>query len=307
MRIDRDRLYHFEKGVTPWDLAGSTTPASVLGYGEISSIFRIGDNTDVAFKRMPLFKDRTSADRYAAQYREYCGLLAEAGIRLPEDETILIEIPNRPVVLYIAQQRFKDACFCHKRIHTLGRSDIGRMIERIVAATNNVWRFNKKRAPSLELAMDGQLSNWVMSGDNEEQQLHFIDTSTPFFRKNGKEQLDPEPLLKSTPGFLRWFIRLLFLDDVMTRYYDPRLVFTDLVGNLYKEGRPDLIPSVLHIVNENLPDGHSALTRKEVDAYYREDKIIWTLFLAFRRMDRFLTTRLLKKRYEFILPGKINR
>ena len=45
----------------------------------------------------------------------------------------------------------------------------------------------------------------------------------------------------------------------------------------------------------------------EVKKYYREDKLIWTIFLAFRRMDRWLTTRVFRKRYEFLLPGKIER
>ncbi|MCP4686521.1 MAG: hypothetical protein GY859_00630 [Desulfobacterales bacterium] len=307
MRIDRDQLRRFETLMKPWDPSASPIPAAVLGYGEISSIFRIGDNMEVAFKRMPLFRDRASAEQYAAQYREYRGLLQEAGITLPEDETIILEIPDRPVVLYIAQRLLNPDSFCHARIHKLGLSDIGRMIERIVRATNRVWEFNKKRAPSLELAIDGQLSNWSLSGGDEGGRLFFIDTSTPFFRKNGKEQLDPEPLLRSTPGFLLWIIRFFFLEDVMTRYYDPRLVFTDLVGNLHKEQRPDLIPFALDIVNDNLPEGQSPLTLKEVNAYYREDRIIWTLFLAFRRLDRWMATKLLRKRYEFILPGKIKR
>ncbi len=46
---------------------------------------------------------------------------------------------------------------------------------------------------------------------------------------------------------------------------------------------------------------------EEVKKYYREDKLIWTLFLAFRRIDRWLTIKLLRKRYEYVLPGKIKR
>jgi len=137
--------------------------------------------------------------------------------------------------------------------------------------------------------------------------LFYIDTSTPIFRKNGLEQMDPELFLKSAPFFLRWIIRLFFLDDVMMRYYDRRQVYLDLVANLYKEQRPDLIVSVIELINRHLPDGDEPLTLKEVDKYYREDKLIWTLFLTFRRIDRWLTTRVFRRRYEFILPGKIKR
>ena len=44
-----------------------------------------------------------------------------------------------------------------------------------------------------------------------------------------------------------------------------------------------------------------------VEKYYKEDKLIWSLFLAFRKLDRWLKTVLFRKRYEFILPGKIKR
>jgi hypothetical protein len=56
-----------------------------------------------------------------------------------------------------------------------------------------------------------------------------------------------------------------------------------------------------------LPQDEPPLAKNEVDKYYREDKLIWIVFLGLRRLDRFLTTRLLRKRYEFILPGKIKR
>jgi hypothetical protein len=36
-------------------------------------------------------------------------------------------------------------------------------------------------------------------------------------------------------------------------------------------------------------------------------KCTWIVFLELQRLDRFFTTRLLRRRYEFILPGKIKR
>jgi len=49
------------------------------------------------------------------------------------------------------------------------------------------------------------------------------------------------------------------------------------------------------------------ITLKEIEKYYKEDKFNWQLFLSVRRMDRFLNTKLLGKRYEFTLPGTIKR
>jgi hypothetical protein len=49
------------------------------------------------------------------------------------------------------------------------------------------------------------------------------------------------------------------------------------------------------------------ITEKEVRSYYREDAMIWRLYLALRRFDRFLHTKILHKPYVYILPGKIKR
>ncbi|MCO6492640.1 MAG: hypothetical protein J5I98_29755 [Phaeodactylibacter sp.] len=113
-------------------------------------------------------------------------------------------------------------------------------------------------------------------------------------------------MLKSAPGPLQAIIKMFFLDDVMNRYYRPRDVYIDLVANLYKEQRPGLIPAFLERINQHLPDT-GAITHKEVDRYYKEDKFIWQFFLAAQRMDRWVKRRLLGRPYEFLLPGPIQR
>ncbi len=307
MQVATDLLDRFEASLNPQDLASSPIAATVLGYGEISTIFQIGADTSTAFKRMPLFRERPSAETYADQYRFYCSQLTAAGLHLPPDETVILEVPGRPVVLYIAQQQILPEHFGHRLIHGLETPAIVDLLERIADEIAKVWAFNRASRPGLEVAIDGQLSNWASADPDDDNTLYYVDTSTPLFRLEGIEQLDPELLLQSAPGFLRWLIRWLFLADVMNRYYDPRQVYTDLAANLYKEQRPDLIPLVIDIVNRHLGAGQKPLSEADVAAYYREDKLIWTLFLAFRRVDRWIKRNLLRKRYEFILPGKIKR
>ncbi|MCF6239012.1 MAG: DUF6206 family protein, partial [Candidatus Marinimicrobia bacterium] len=135
----------------------------------------------------------------------------------------------------------------------------------------------------------------------------FIDTSTPLMLAQGLEVLDPELLIQSAPSVLRWLIRWQFLDDVMNRYYDRRLVYTDLIANLHKEQRPELVESWISVINIATQACMEALDKEQIEAYYKEDKIIWSLFLGLRRLDRFIKTKLLGQRYEFVLPGKIKR
>ena len=256
---------------------------------------------------MPLFSDRASAEKYVQQHLEYCGFLKEAGLRLPENETAIMEPSNGPVVLYIAQEQLVPQRFGHKLIHSLDAQDIERVIQGIVSEIAKVRQFNESCRPRMELALDGQLSNWVCFEIGNGLQIYYVDTSTPLYRKDGIEQLDPELFLRSAPFFLQWIIRFLFLDQVMERYYDQRQVYLDLVANLYKEQQPGLVPLTIQVINGALPADLEPITAGEVEKYYKEDKLIWTLFLAFRRLDCWIKTKLFRKQYEFILPGRIER
>ena len=76
----------------------------------------------------------------------------------------------------------------------------------------------------LEFGIDGQISNWVVDNfDAESARLGtnisflYIDTSTPFMRVQGVEQMDPELFLRSAPRFLAWILRLFFVDEVVGR------------------------------------------------------------------------------------------
>jgi hypothetical protein len=151
-----------------------------------------------------------------------------------------------------------------------------------------------------------------MPGRGGEGRLWYLDTSTPLFRVEGVEQLDPELLLRSAPAFLAWILRWLFVQEVVDRYYDFHLVAVDLVANFYKEQRPELIPMVVETVNEFFAGEAGALGVKpiaeaEVRSYYREDALIWRLYLGMRKVDRFLRRRVLRGEYPYILPGKIKR
>lgn len=304
MILSKAQLEEFESGLQPTALAQSKIPAEVIGYGEISTVFEIQGDNQNAYKRLPLFYNRKAAEDYAQIYNLYCNYLKQIGINLPEDKTVIITHDQRPVVLYIVQRKHSPKRFAHKLIKTYDEQQFSDLIRRICIEIEKIWNFNLKYIPEIEVALDGQLSNWILTENNE---VLYIDTSTPLFKINNIEQLNPELILKTAPSFLRWILRLFFLKDVMGRYYDRRLVYLDLIANLYKEQRPDLIPIAIQIINNYLNVDEKQFNIEEIEKYYKEDKLIWTLFLAFRRFDRWLTTKILGRRYEFILPGKIKR
>ncbi|HFD40371.1 MAG TPA: hypothetical protein ENJ31_11070 [Anaerolineae bacterium] len=323
MNLDSSRLallQEFEHNLDPQRPEDSPIPARILGYGEISTVFEIQDAAmdGLAFKRLPLFEDEVEIARYRAVYDEYLRLLADPiGLHLPPHGQAVVRGRSGKPVFYIIQRRLPGDSIGHQALRRLPPPEVNRLVRRALREMHKVWAFNRQQS-ALQVALDGQISNWAIEGFDPaaphlpDARLWYLDTSTPLFRRNGVEQLDVELFLRSAPSFLVWILRLLFLQDVVDRYYDPHLVAVDLVANFYKEQRPELIPQVTGVVNDFFRQEAADLDiapirEEEIRAYYREDALIWTLYLAMRWLDQFLRVRVLHREYPYILPRRIER
>jgi len=322
LKVNIELLKQFEQGLDPRFPEKSEIPARVLGYGEISTVLELGTGSEreLAYKRLPMFKTEEEARSYQALYREYVGVLGSSiGLQVVPSDTVQFTVEDKGrIVVYIVQEKLPAGAIGHKAIHHLSPDDVKRLILAVLRETKKVFDFNREHGGKLEVGFDGQISNWAIIGFDpesaelaEEVRLVYFDTSTPLVQKDGEEQLDPELFLRNAPSFMVWIIRLLFLEDVMTRYYDFRKVVVDLVANFYKEQRPELIPDLVDTVNgffsaEIREGGFEPITEKEVRAYYWEDAWIWRIYLAFKKIDRSLH-RLLGKDYPYVLPEKIKR
>lgn len=321
MQIEIELLKDFESGLDPEHPEQSKIPAKVLGYGEISTIFEIDTpaTRDFACKRMPIFQSREEIEHYARIYNDYNNLLQkEIGINVPDFGFVWFAAADGKPVAFDLQRKLPAESIGNRAIHMMDTDNTRALFFCVLRELMKVWSFNQAH-PARALGIDGQISNWSIAGFSAENpritsdtKLLYIDTSTPMMKKNAVEQLDPELFLRSAPSFLRWLIRWLFLEGVMTRYYDARLVTIDLIANFYKEQRSELVPLLVAAANDFYRTEGSKLdlapfTEKDVSAYYREDKTIWIVFLALRRFDRWLHKHILHKPYVYILPGKIRR
>jgi hypothetical protein len=319
--INAELLERFEKGINLMNPHESSIPARIIGYGEISTIFEILEPSlqGLAFKRLPIFRTEEEISSYEHLFHEYNRIIREdIGISVPWYTSVKIDPGYGNRVIYCIQEKLTEGSICHQ---LLGRLDLDSnilLLRAILREMKKVHDFNASQDKA-ELALDAQISNWALQCESLPDKLTegniplvYIDTSTPLMRMGGREQLDTELFLRSAPSFLVWLIKLLFLEDVVTRYYDPHLAVVDLVANLYKEQRDDLVEPFIAESNRFLEREVSRMkiepiTLKEVRAYYREDAFIWRLYLGLRRFDRFLHRSILKKPYIYILPGKIKR
>ncbi len=322
--IDIDLLERFERGLDPTHPERSAIPATVLGYGEISTVLAIGDS-DLACKRMPMFADEAEIAAYAAAFDAYRAKLLEAGLRLAPSRLVpLQQRSGGRRVVYLVEQRLPAHAIANSVVREADPLEAQRLLRAALGELAKVWRFNQQQGDASvrtgsqwHLGIDGQISNWVVEDMPERGRLpqrcdlRYFDVNTPLLRRDGVEQLDTELFLRSAPSFLRWVLRLFVLQDVVARYYDARRVVIDLIANLYKEGRADLAPVWLDTANRALAEGIAGASLRpvelqEVTAYYRQDARIWRLYLGLRRLDRTLH-RWTGRRYPYVLPGSIRR
>ena len=240
------------------------------------------------------------------------------GITIPDQRIQIHPVAEDRIRLYVLQRKCDTPAVGNQLIQRFTEDESATLLEMILSELKKVWAYNQSNQ-QIKVAIDGQISNWVLDNfDPKNDQfsgteiLVYIDTSSPLYRIDGQEQLNPELFLKSTPFFLRPIIRALFLQEVLDRYYDLHLVVVDLIANFFKEGRAGFIPKMIatanHFFSTQMADFNiEPITEQEVTKYYKNDAFIWKFYLAARKIDRLITEKILRKKYEFRLPGKVKR
>ena len=320
MKIDIEVLKKLEKSIDTSDPEKGEVPIKILGYGEISLVFELlNDPENIAYKRIPIFDNETQVERHIWAYNEYNRILKEdVGLNLPEYDVAWFKDDEGKIQFYCIQERIPSESVGNRVIHDLSTEDIETLILLVMREMKKVWSYSKNHK-IIDLGLDGQISNFsIIDYDPNNPKVDFntkllyLDTSTPMFRINGIEAMEGVLFLKSTPWFLSPLVKAAFLDEVIDRYYDLRLVIIDLIANFYKEQRPELIPGIIRLINNFFKDEASEfnmepITFIEVDKYYKNDKMIWVIFQKARQIDRYIKTKLTHKKYNFYLPGKIQR
>ena len=203
IRINPNFLNEFEKGLNPQFPEQSQIPATVLGYGEISTVLEIKNKAgnNVAYKRMPMFHTEEEFEEYLILYKKYIKTLDnEIGIGLVPGAIEKVSFLDKGRIIgYIIQEKLNEKSICHKAIHYLDEENVKKLVRAVLIETKKVFDFNKRNSGKLEIGFDGQISNWAIVGFNSESpklgdnfKLIYFDTSTPLLRENGMERLNPE-------------------------------------------------------------------------------------------------------------------
>jgi len=300
----------------------------ILGIGEITTTIELvgegalrrknpesGQWVSLAVKKAPSFPTRSEAEKYQSLCCEYEQFLsAKLGIKTPFAEHKLMPGKNGRWLVYNLQERLPSESIACLLIQVASQEMIEQIFLRLLQEMRKIFIWNHSH-PEYLLGFDGQIPNWAFPRFGpqhpviaENEPLLYIDTTTPLVRREGKEQLDTEIFIKSIPLVLRPIVRRTLLQQVLDRYYRPRDVMLDLIASFITHHRRDLVSSLVELANQwmakELPElGLEPFSEKEILSYNRQDVMIWKFFRQMKRMDRFLTEKILGKSYEQRLPA----
>ena len=307
------RLEAFERVLDP---ARPTAQPGVelLGWGEISAVLALPALPGWVCKRMAGFRDEAAAERYGAVVARYVQTLVGDGVRVVETRLVQLRVARRRPVVYLLQPRLDPARLGNQLLREAADETLAACLERAADVVLRVHRANAARRDGRVLGVDGQLSNWHYPPGPLPGEPALLDVGTPFVRLHGRDELDVELFLAAVPpGARAWYRRQRAVERYLDDYFTPRRVLVDLLGNFHKEGRADRLPFAVARLNAWLAahaselDDARPIEADVVARYYQRDAAQLELFLRARRLDRWLRTRLLRRRYDFVLPGPIRR
>jgi hypothetical protein len=295
---------------------------TVLAYGEISAALTTDELPGMVCKRMAGFPDEASVSSYLDLVDEYLAEIATAGISVAPTRAVAIRRPGRPPIVYLVQPRMDSQTLGNRLLHTTDDEGLAMAIGAVLARVEQLGQRSAGRRDGVEVALDGQLSNWSFppagpaaspgpatpSGTDPV----LIDVGTPLIRRDGRHRLDTRVILAPAPPGIRGLLLRFVVDSYQDDYFVPRTVAVDLLGNFHKEGAANRIRLGLDVANDwlgraDIPGPRDPITPAEVDDYYRQDARLLGIFLQARRADRAIRTKLLRQDYDFLLPGKVRR
>lgn len=270
-----------------------------LGFGEVSTSLALKGNETLlhehegrvwgrrVYKRMPVFPSRVDAERYRKIYFEYDRLLRrEVGLSLPPTGVQILERGRAGVAVFVWQLQLPPQNIGPVVLRRLSVKQAIGLFDSVMDNLRLLFRANERLGrEGVRIGLDGQITNWAVRDPQEGQErpdLLFLDTNTPLIRKNGREVLDTEIFLHALSPMLRPVVRRFFLQKILDRYYDPRTIILDFLGNTIVQGRPDLVGPFVERLEERRtgdlePYGIAPIGEAQVERYFREDVFTWRL------------------------------
>ena len=308
-KVNLEKLAEFERQLDLMQPEGGPFGCRIVGYGELTAVMTLDALPGNVYKRISGFIAESEARSYAEAIGRYLQLLGERGISAVPTTTEVI-VGAAPVV-YLIQPHLNSGRLGHFLLHTTSQSELQGILEQVLDTLSSLLKRNRQINDGIEVAADAQLSNWYFPAEGGSPCL--LDVGSPIFRINGRMETYSGNIYRALPQPIRWAVRKLrMVEDYFLHYFDMKGLVFDILGNMIKENAENRLTEGLTYINswlQNRPEWSDIgpVTGKAVRRFYWLDAVTLELLLRVRRYNRFIHNRILKKRYDYILPGKIAR
>jgi hypothetical protein len=267
-------------------LAGEPAGLHVLGYGELSLVLAWPTaQPSLAVKRLPVFRDRVSLERYRSLLHRYIEELESRGIGVVPTQ-LRWAGGEGALHAYLVQPLVPREALLDRVLVTAAPERGARLLAELAG--------HVARAVDPGVGLDAQAANWAVDGER----LSCFDVSTPLMRDaHGREALDVGLFLSIYPWAARGVLARI-AQGVMAQYHDPRTVLVDVASNLVKERLDRWLPALLDAAGEHV---EPPIDEAEVRRYFARDRHLWLAMQRLRRADRAWQRRVRRRPYPFLL------
>ncbi len=270
-------------------LTGDPGEMQIIGAGEITCVVAW---RGCACKRLPPFDDPARLAAYDSLLQEYLIKLNAAGIATLSTECRIVSRADRQIAFLVQPRVAAEHCLpaWMKRVpQSQAISMAVKVMELVRCAT------------SQGVGIDANLSNWLVQDDAPV----YLDVSTPMLRDDaGRHRLDTEIFVATLPGVVRGLVRKYFVTELLDRYYNPRSVFENLLGDLPNSGLDPLTELLLAAANQRIG---TPLTMEQIRAYRKEDRLTWNAIRQLLKVEQWWRRYILRASHPHLLPSQFSR
>ncbi|MFQ5478748.1 MAG: DUF6206 family protein [Candidatus Binatia bacterium] len=307
-------LQDFERNLDPADPADGPFEVQVVGFGEVAAVLTVRGLPGVVCKRMAGFPDAGAVGDYASVVERYIRVLGERGVSVVDTSVYTVESRDHGYTAYLIQPEIPSTELGTHVLLEGSDDELTAVLDAVLRVAGRLLLANQRPKDGRTVTVDAQLSNWRWLRNSEgTAELALFDVGTPFMRLDGVDELGSDVFLYPVPQPARaYYRRKRAVERYIDDYFDIHKLFVDILGNFYKEGRPERIALAIGLYDRWRRGEGAALepppvTEQQVASYYRKDASDLERYLKVRRFHRFLRTKVLRRHYSFILPGKIRR
>ncbi len=263
-------------------------------YGEVASELRLHfDSRRYDVKRLPPFSNRESSDNYVAQVLTYASHLRGRGVNLRPTTVVRRTLPRGARVVYHVLPVREGEVPLRERLANANEEEALRLFESILTHVDRVI--------DPRLGIDAQVHNWTFFDDA----LWFGDVLSPMMRDSeDRVVLDRNIYVAGLPPWLRWIVVRFVLGDILRSFHDRRLMLTDILSCVRRDGLSKFLEPFRERVNRTL---EKPISREELDRFFASERRMARVVYWLRRVDRLWRKGVLRRPYHFILPPSVDQ